>query len=88
MAPNYASPSNAWLTTIWHNMLQCKCQLYKSISTQPSSILCPFKPNYVDKGVMVAKKSGRFQVPSLNQKISKIKSLLCMKKIVTLKPST
>jgi hypothetical protein len=37
----------------------------------------------MDKGVLVAKKHGGFQVPDLNQKIKKNKSLLCNKKILT-----
>jgi hypothetical protein len=42
---SHAPVPNAWSTTIWHNMRQCKCQLYTSISTQPLSIPCPSKPN-------------------------------------------
>jgi hypothetical protein len=25
LPPSHAPPSNAWSTTIWHNMWQCKC---------------------------------------------------------------
>jgi len=31
---SHAPPSNVWSTTNWHNMQQCKCQLYTSILTQ------------------------------------------------------
>jgi hypothetical protein len=34
----------------------------------------------VDKGVLVAEKLGRFQVPDLNKKISKVNHLFVIKK--------
>jgi hypothetical protein len=61
LPPSHASPSNVWSTTIWHNMRQCKCQLYISILIQPSFIFCPSKPYLVDKGVLVANRLGWFQ---------------------------
>jgi hypothetical protein len=50
-------------------MQQCKCQLYTSILTQPSSIFCFSKPYYVEKGMSMAKKRNWFQGLDLNQKI-------------------
>jgi len=49
---------------------------------------CPSEPNELNKGVLMAKKLGRFEVLNQTKKISKIKSLFCNKKILTLKPYT